>query len=383
MVRRIARVLRAKRPWRVMAAPRPLDILEIVRETNSDLGIELLCLAQQVRLYADCHPDKRHRVFPTEAIPLHVAERRAEALKAAPADLRGDLRTLMRMRSRQPPPLADLAAACEAITLWAQEAGYSMTAVHFAEAGAMIRPNEPYGAFIAGRTNRMVGLDWRAEAFYLRAIRYAFRQQNWHVYIRAHLGLGRLLQDRGRVRAAASHLFSAARAADDQGIDWLAGQTYHDLLVLYYEAGDYPTAAVYAEKALAIYPMHHERYPIAVHDFGFLLVVCNRPADALPLLEPLVRTPLSRHDQVLAWGTMARTAGALGLIDRYSDAETRILDLAPQYDSHAPFAFVNLAFGARALGDWELADRYARTGLSLAEEKNRPHDAGVARELLS
>jgi tetratricopeptide (TPR) repeat protein len=289
----------------------------------------------------------------------------------------------MRVSGQRPPEDTEIANACEEISGWAQEAGHPKTAVHFAELSAAIQPQNPYFAFVAGRANRIMGIPWRAEVFYSRAIRHAYRQLNWDVYVRAHLGYGRLLSERGRIHAAAPHLYSAARVAVDQGIDWLAAQTYHDLFAMHIEVEDYATAHVYAPLALATYPLHNERYPLAVHDYALLLVWEHHYAEAMPLLELVTAAAVPSHDQVIVWSTYGRTAGALGLADRFADAEARVLQLAPHYDLFAPAAFVNLALGARALADWQLAEAYVKRGIAQAEARADNVVLRVARELLA
>ena len=264
------------------------------------------------------------------------------------------------------------------------EEGHAAIAIHFAEAAAAIQPNNPYFAFVAGRANRVIGTPWRAEVFYARAIRHAYRQQNWDVYVRAHLGYGRLLADRGLIRAAAEHYNPAARCAVDQGSDWLAAQTYHDLLLLYFELGDEPRVFQYAHKALSTYPLHHERYPIAVHDFVFVCLITKRHfGEALPLLELLTQISMPVNEQVLVWGSLARTAGNLGRADRFAAAEERVLELAPHYPEYAPAGMLNLAWGSFGLGDVVLAKQYAGRGRALAEARGDRQTVRLLDELLA
>jgi tetratricopeptide (TPR) repeat protein len=380
MMKRAERVGR-KKPWRIITAPLPRDWDEILSELNSPLGLELYMLGRQIRLFADCPIPRRDRLFGRR--PRHVGERRSEALYYSPATLRRPLSLLMRLSAQQLPDELEIASACEEISVWAQEAGHSKTAVHYAELSASIRPHDPYFAFVAGRANRIMGIPWRAEVFYSRAIRYAYRQLNWDLYIRAHLGLGRLLADHGRLRVAALHYYSAARVAVDQGIDWLAAQTYHDLLVMHIEAGELATADVYARLALATYPLHNDRYPLAVHDYALLLISERHFADALSLLELVSAAAVPSHDQVIVWSTFARAAGSLGRSDQYSEAEAQVLKLAPHYQLFAPAAFVNLAFGARALSDWQLAETYAKRGIKLAESRGDHVVQSVGTDLLT
>lgn len=380
MAKRVERI-GLKRPWRILSAPIPRDWELVIAEVESEFGAELYALVRQVRLVADCPAHRREKLF--RKGNRHVAERRTEALHEAPASIRQSLRVLMRITGPTPPNDRDAALACEAIATWAQEEGFADTAVHFAEAAAAISPNDPYFAFVAGRANRWTGISpWRAEVFYSRAIRYGYRQQNWDVYVRANLGLGRLHADRGRVRIAAKHYFTAARAALDQGHDWLAAQTYHDLFPLHYELGDLTKAHEFAHKALATYPQHHERYPVAVHDFLLLLVFENHFAEAWPILERLVQAPLRSHDKVLVWGTIARVAGALQRTSEYAEAEARVLELSPHWDAFAPAAYLGLAAGAHGLGDCALAATYAKRALVLADAKEDRQARRLAQELL-
>lgn len=364
MVRRESRVGR-KRPWGILNAPPPGRWSEILEEIPTDLGSELLLLVRAVRLAAARPAERRRGLFPSTT-PRHAAERRSEALLEAPCDLRNDLRTIMRLTGRRPASDTETATACEAVAVWAQDAGYPAVAIQFAEAAAAIQTGDPYFAWVAGRTNRVVGEGWRAEVHYARAIRLAHRLQRWDVYIRAHLGMGRLLSDAGRLRVAARHFFSAGRMALDQGEEWLAAQTFHDLVPLHFELGNEEKAYVYAKKALETYPRHHERFPIAAHDFGLLLVFRRQYKEARPLLEQLTQLPLRHSEQVLVWGTLARTVGSLNDRPAFSEAEARVLSLSRQHGAFAPAAFYSLASGAHGLGDFALASQYARTALELA-----------------
>jgi hypothetical protein len=58
------------------------------------------------------------------------------------------------------------------------------------------------------------------------------------------------------------------------------------------------------------------------------------------------------------------------------------LELSPHYEPHASFAYVNLAFGARGLGDWELAHHYVSRGIALAEKYGLRLDMQVGRALM-
>ncbi|MFL5386892.1 MAG: hypothetical protein ACJ8GN_30735 [Longimicrobiaceae bacterium] len=213
-------------------------------------------------------------------------------------------------------------------------------------------------------------------------MRYAYRELNWYVYIRAHLGYGRLCADRGSVQEAVAHYESASSACVDQGHDWLAALTLHDVVVLWFHRGNIPLARKYAAEALRIYPRHNERFPLAVHDTLFLYLVDNHYAEIEPLLKVLYTIPVPLHEQVLIASTLARTAGLLRHPDEFARCESRVLHLAPDHPFHAGYAHLNLAFGAWGLGNLELATEYATHGLKIAEQRGDRYDIDVGRRLL-
>lgn len=421
-------------PWKVLRAPPPREwvgatdprtgapcqiaaLLAAKELPGPLLGLELHLLLRELRTWADSPADtKRKRGA------IHVAERRGEVLNEAPEKLRPPIRLLMQVRSVRPPTIDALQSACLEIAEWAQEAGYPATAIDFAEASAALLTEDAvwearqrrdthtivaaaWGAFVAARTNRIAGENWRAEVFYSRAIRFSQwagerakkkcpdRKRAWAIYVRAHLGFGRLHAKHARFRAAARHYRTAARRAYIEGEEWLSAQTCHDLLALSIEEGLLASVAGKGKPAfeearrrgriaLVRYPRHHERFPAAVHDFVFAFVCEHRYADAMPLLELLMQAPIPLHDKVIGWSTLARTAGSLQNAERYAVAEAHVLELSPHYDLHAPSAYVNLAFGARGLGDCELAEQYVARGIALAESRGHRLAVIVGRALL-
>src|SRR4051794_38899890 len=102
LVRRTAKIGR-KRPRRILPVPLPADWRVLLRELpNTYLGSELILLLRQIRLVSwgeeielrktaeagpRCDRDPDITLFRGKT-PLHVAERRTEALAEAPASIR-------------------------------------------------------------------------------------------------------------------------------------------------------------------------------------------------------------------------------------------------------------------------------------------------------
>jgi tetratricopeptide (TPR) repeat protein len=423
-----------ERPWKLLRTPPPREWIGapdprtqapsevsvvLAPEVPGLFGVELHLILRELRTWAGTPlgtAPKRKRVAP------HVAERRGDALLQAPEKLRPAIRVLTHVSASRTPSIDEIQAATLAITEWAQEEGHNRTATDFAEACAGVLSDDAlwvalkerntrtltdaaWGAFVAARTNRTVGENWRAEVFYSRAIRFANwagerakkdspdRKRAWSIYVRARLGFGRLHQSHKRFRAAKRHYRAAARRARIEGEEWLSAQTYHDMLLLTIEEGLLASVAGYATThfaeartwgrvALDIYPRHHERFPAAVHDFVLSYVCEHRYANALPLLELLMQAPIPYLDRVIGWSTLARSAGSLGDAERFATGEAHVLELSPHYEHHAAPAYVNLAFGARGLGEWRLARQYVARGIAIAEARGDRLAAQVGRALL-
>lgn len=371
----------SKRPRKAYEVPTPRDWWGILDDIPHELGVELALVVRRIWLAAGCPPTRRESLFRVSRSAF-VAERREEALAQLAADVRHELRVLLTVYTPEHPSEVEIAAAAEALTEWAQASGHACTALNLAEAGAIVAPTHAHAAFIAARTNRQVGEAWRAEVYYRRAILLAYREQQWKDYICAQLGFGTLLVDRGDLIAAAQRYERAARKADDQGIEWLAAQTFHDLASLHFQRGDVDAAIESVKSALTIYPRLNERVPVAVHDLAFLHLLREHHIEAMALLELLIPLPLLPHDQVLVSGSLARAAGALGQQSLYAEAAARVAHFAPQHKQHADAAYVNLAYGARALGLWAVAAEHAGHAARLAAEAEHAFVERVAWELL-
>jgi tetratricopeptide (TPR) repeat protein len=191
-----------------------------------------------------------------------------------------------------------------------------------------------------------------------------------------------LKADRGDISAALAHFRSAARtAASETGEKWLAAQTAHDLFVLLADVGEIAAAESEAVKALAWYPKHHARFPLAVHDYAMVLVRQARYGAALQLLEQVRVASIPAVDEVIVWSTYARVLGGLGELDRFRAAEEKLTNIIPVYPHHGSAALINLGFGCYYLGLWETAELYAKEGISRARTASSP-EAIVGSSLL-
>jgi tetratricopeptide (TPR) repeat protein len=147
---------------------------------------------------------------------------------------------------------AAVAAACREVVEWALAREHTQTAIEFAEAAAVVAPDDPAMANLAGRVTRNAGEYARAEVWFNRAIGYA-RERNDKVELtRAHLGYGTLHKLVGRVKEARRHLNSGSRIARKLGQPSLAAEAQHDLCALLTVRGYFADAEKHARTAFAV-----------------------------------------------------------------------------------------------------------------------------------
>jgi tetratricopeptide (TPR) repeat protein len=354
---------------------------EILKDVDEALGLVLWRAVRQVREWVDSTPVQlanRQRELSPE-----VRARHAFATFQAP-EIAGALRTFATLSTT--PRLVDgaqLVTACSAVAEWAEGYALGEMALQFAEAAAAVDPRSPKLANRAGRACRRAGEFERSAEWYERAAALASTRAhptdrtNTDEYIRAHLGAGALYYAQGRHSEAAPHINKGAERARSRNRRAVAGEASHDLMALADAIGTFEEVVHHGRASLESYPIRHPRVPMLGLDFAFALVRNNHPELALDLLShvgPLITQP---SIQVPYWGTLARAAGLVADRARFHEAARNVAELVSLYGEWGAGACVNVAEGARALEEWDIAERYAATALDLAR---RWQDGMVARD---
>ncbi|HWK88976.1 MAG TPA: hypothetical protein VNP72_03250, partial [Longimicrobium sp.] len=140
-------------------------------------------------------------------------------------------------------------------------------------------------------------------------------------------------------------------------------------------------AEVYARKALWTYPVRHHRFPALAYDIAFLLLLEFHYAGAVGILERAVPIIERMEERALVASALAWAAGAAGWNTRRKDAERLTLELLAQHDDFAPGAYIHLADGCRAAGEWSRAQDFVVLAQNSALERQEPGLAGVALTL--
>jgi tetratricopeptide (TPR) repeat protein len=193
----------------------------------------------------------------------------------------------------------------------------------------------------------------------------------------ALLGYGALLKEMGQHAEARRVFLKAVRRAKRQGRRRQAAEAHHDLLAIEAERGTIAKAVVHAVQALELYPQQHPYLPALAHELGFLLVRLGHYSTAIPLLELAVPRAARPAVEALEWSTLAWAAAGAGRRQRYEVAEREALRLVGLHDEYGPAVMLHLAEGARSLGQWTRAERYATHA---AEAAARRGDATLKAE---
>lgn len=356
------------------------ELSVVIEIPHESLALEVWRAIGRVRLWAESEPG-RENLFPARPEPEDAGARRAEAQAKAP-EIAGALHALS---PRSIPTLrtAALVRACRQLSDWAEERGFLETAVQAVEAAAALRPEDPALANAAGRVCRRSGASDRAELWYARAIGLARDSQNRREYASAHLGAAAVMRDAGHHSQALRWIRRAADTARREGLRGKAAEAFHDALGVAALDQNIARAAFYARRALALYPIHHKRFPAFAYDIAFLLVNLGIYATALSLLHSVVGRIPKPAEQLVVWGTLARAAGGAGQRQRFYDALQQALSLAPAHSFMASGALYSAGEGARLLGDWLLAEELAHRALILAREHSSVVVVDLSAKLLA
>ena len=299
--------------------------------------------------------------------PPWVTAKRAEA-RAQCGELADALEVF---RSVAAAPLAvdraAVAAACREVVEWALAREHVQTAIELAEAGALVAPEDPAAANLAGRVTRNAGEYARAEAWFNRAIGYAREQDDRIELTRAHLGYGTLHKELGQVREARRHLNSGSRIAHKLGQPSLAAEAQHDLCALLMVNGHHVEAEKHAQTALRWYPKTHPRFPLFIADVAYLFVLRRNFGSAVRLLRGVLRTgehSPSTRSAILA--LYSRALAGAGHTEEVARQQRRALRLLQRHAEWETLILWHLAAAERLLARWEPAEAYARQALEIA-----------------
>lgn len=374
---------------------------EIVRELPAELALSVWQTLRSVLMWAAELPGHRSDLFE----PRAMQDWEAELLEGTfDADLRDPLAVIVgELAAPQAADAEHLAHACLCVTEWGLAHNATRTALAYAEAAALCRPDHPRYAWMAGRMLRTHGYLREAEEWIRRGVRVAGTTGDWEAQVLGLNSLGNVLYDIGKYREAQRSQIQALRGVRKHALRDREGEVLHDLFVATAYVGELDEAEEYARAALDSYGPEHHRLAALAYDVTFLWMKRGEFSRALSVLVELSDHFREPHERVVVCASTARAAAACGAEDIHARFSSEAASLATESQTGrgVPYALYELGLAASSVGHWEAAQQFlvraecaARTrgeadvvvkaeGALLAVRAHRsaePTEAAIARE---
>jgi hypothetical protein len=263
-----------------------------------------------------------------------------------------------------------LAHACLAVTDWALGREAHGTALLFAEAAAVVWPNNARIAWLTGKLYRQQLQLGKAEMWLRRASRVAVWTADWELQAQATNSLGNLKVQKGDFAGGRELLLSAARLAKRKRLRERLAKAQHDLLAVSIYTGRLEEGEVHAAQAFAAYGADHPNIIDLAFDVSHLWMQRGQFVRALAVLRALHTRVEDGDRQLRVLASTARAAGAVGDAETFHRVWTdawKLVDGGSLNHLRAA-APLELGLGALSLGLWDYADVALTTARDAAQE---------------
>lgn len=276
-----------------------------------------------------------------------------------------------------------VAHACWCIVEWAADRSPAAT-VAFAEAAALSWPANPRNALAAGRLIRQAGHARESEIWIRRARRLAAHYRDWECLVLSSSSLGMLHFDQGNYRLATQHLERAHRTARRNNLRTLEGEVLHNRVAVSIITGELDAAERFAQQAFERYLPFHPKLPALAYNIAYLWLSRGNAARPIPLFRALLPHFADPEPHVQVLCALCRAAGMLRDRALFHDYAGQVTVIAEQMRAiKLPAALVDLALGAMALEEREMARETLQRARTLAEELGQADVALHAEDLQS
>ncbi len=350
----------------------------VLEELSGPSGFALWQAFRDVQLWSLAQPKERSQLFAPGAAA-------ARAVKLDDPELRAPLRVLLAMVERPTTTSEEeVAAACAAISRWAEARGAIATALAFAEAAAGTSPDDAKLAFGAGRLARRRAEHARAETWFLRAAGLGRRSGEWETYAMAWVGMGRVQLQKGSLSRARRHFLRALRAARRHALREAEGQALHYLFVADGESGDLVGAEAWAKEAYRVYGPGHAELPRIAHDLALIWSMQGFFIRAQAVFRALLPHFERPTDRLSVMSNIVRAAGAMGDRATFEQAWGAAWELAfdPAVVDGCAGSMLAMALGAKLVGERALAVDAAQRCIAAASGREEAKTRLEAEALL-
>jgi len=356
------------RRWRVPPALTHGDTdafegLSMLDEIPGELGMVLWQSLRDAMLWGRSNQAERGTLFAEGADRARIA---AVLAAGAPVEVEEPLKAVAAMLGgAETAREENVALACREVAQWAESRGLLATALAFAQSAAVVTPADPAVSYNVGRLAKRRAEHARAETWFRRTVALARQAGDWPTYALSFVGLGNVYVNRGNYPAARRFLERALRAAGRNSLHDIEGMARHDLFGIEVEGGNAAGANEQARQAFGAYGPLHPRIPHLAHDVAYFWCTQGCFAQALPVLQSVLRHFEEPAIRIAVLADIGRAAGGTGDRATFQQAWDEAVELmnANGGQDTAARAYLDLAHGALSLGAWERAEDAAQRAL--------------------
>jgi tetratricopeptide (TPR) repeat protein len=190
---------------------------------------------------------------------------------------------------------------------------------------------------------------------------------------------------KGNLPVARQLFIRAYRASKRHSLRSLQANSLHYLFVIAARSGQHDEAEALARTAFEAHDPEHSRIPAFAHDVAYFWTERGQFAPALSVFRALLPHLRNPVDRLGSLGSVARAAGGVGNRELFDEVRPEIWSLvsAPDGGEIAADALIDLARGASSLGEWQEAEKAARTAEEMATERQQAQFALTAASVLA
>jgi tetratricopeptide (TPR) repeat protein len=315
-------------------------------------------------MWVETYPRDRPGVFGFETVEQRLAMVRSADL---PPAIHGALMVLAGLMAPEAGRESELAAACQAIATWAELNGAHATRLAFAQACALLLPDDAKRALMVARVARDLGEIARAESWFRHTVRLS-RNRDVESYGWAYIGLGVLFMRAGNASGAQATMLRAIRHANRNHLREIAAVSHHHMFHLATEAGRLREAYKHAQTALICYGETPLGLRGLAADVGRFWIHLREFKRALPVLEAAAEGYPEPNIRAMVTAVIAQAAAGAGDRAKYEMARRSAEQLVLEMSARPRMAetYLHLAYADLSLGEWESAEIAAQKAVDLA-----------------
>ncbi|MET0395233.1 MAG: tetratricopeptide repeat protein [Longimicrobiaceae bacterium] len=254
-------------------------------------------------------------------------------------------------------------------------------------AAVFAEPDSAEAAYALGMLFRELAEHDSASVWFERARELAARSGQWKIGAESLMRLASIRRQASDIPGAIAAFEEARELAQRHDLRETEGAALHDLCIIHFEEGAGDKGFAFAREALLVYEPGSTAIAKVAHDVAvFMMQNRGDYANALTVFRELENHTFNAPDQLLLWGSIARSAAGAGemlVFDRAWESARKLIErMGVNREQHAA-ALINLGEGALSAGRIDWAEAVALRAREIGEARSEAYVLGFAEDLLS